>query len=107
METIQESNFFQLTDEGKKFLQIFLRFLKEHNYFYNYKEAFENYKAANKFDRFILSCNSLLPNIIDRTLYWAGTAEGSDYWLHVHKEFMELCYILKNNLHFYNGKKSN
>lgn len=96
MEKTQKGNIFQLTDEGKNFLQLFLRFLKEYNYFYNYKKAYEKCKAANEFDHLIVSCNCLSPNIISNTLYWDETAEGFDYWRHANAQFKELCtHILK------------
>lgn len=81
----------ELSPKGRIFLQIFLRFLKENNCFYKYKKAFENYKRANKLDRFILSCNNLSSRIVDKTLYWAETDEGFDYWENVNAQFEELC----------------
>lgn len=90
MEKTQKGNIFQLTDEGKKFLQLFLRFLKENNYFYNYKKYFKGYKAASKFEKLILCCNNLSPRVVDKTLYWTGTDEGFDYWENVNAQFEEL-----------------
>ena len=87
-----------LTPKGKIFLQIFLRFLKENDYFYNYKKAFENYKSDSKFERFTLNCNCLSPNIIGNTLYWSGTDEGFGYWAHVNAQFQILWYFIRKKI---------
>lgn len=86
-----------LSPKGKIFLQIFLRFLKENNYFCNYKKAFEGDKAANKFGKLISCCNNLSSCVVDKTLYWTGTDEGYDYWATVHWQFHTLCSIIQKN----------
>lgn len=88
----------RLSPKGKFFLQIFLRFLKENDYFYNYKKAFENCKLSSKFERFTLNCNSLSPNIIGNTLYWSGTDEGTYYWDHVNAQFQILWYFIRKKI---------
>lgn len=86
-----------LTPKGKIFLQIFLRFLKENDYFYNYKKYFKGYKAVSKFERLILCCNNFSPRVVDKTLHWTETDEGFDYWAYVHCQFQTLWSLIQIN----------
>lgn len=94
---MQKGNLLQLTKQGKIFLQLFLRFLKQNKCFYEYRKAFaEMYeiRKVNSLSKLTSCCNKLSPDIVDRTLYWAETAEGFNYWEDVNAQFKDLCYRL-------------
>ena len=79
---------YQFTNEGKIFLKIFSRFLKENHCFSNYQKALTGTLCLLKIIQY---CNNWNPNIIAGTLIWCATKEGYDFWHNLDKLFKKLC----------------
>ena len=81
---------YQFTNEGKIFLKIFSRFLKENHCFSKYQKALAASPRSRSL-KIIQYCNNWNYDIIDKTLVWRATKEGFDFWENLDRQFSKLC----------------
>lgn len=76
-----------MEDESKsKIVKHFLRFLKNHNVYWQYKEYFQQTQLCS-FKKFVL--NTTPYYYITVAFYWGETLEGSDFWTDIDKKWLK------------------